>query len=87
MDRKINYERRNIYHMEDYVTLENYYDCNKNSTKTSQLRLAIVPGSAKYFNKSYLQEPSIYTNYNYQTIIPIKKDENEDFDYCSYKSK
>jgi hypothetical protein len=38
---------------DDYTTLKNYHHSFNNMTKTSQLRLAIAPGTVKYFNKEF----------------------------------
>ncbi len=82
---------------EDYLTLSNYNDSFYNMTKTSQLRMAIVPGTVKYFNKAFsvdaLQNPDLPSRYNTDnvpsesalTLLPSRANVYDDqCDYASY---
>lgn len=76
---------------EDYLTLSNYYDSFYSAPRVSQLRMAIVPGTVKYFNKSFSAEALRSSTGNNPfgvtesalTLLPPKKNEDE-YDYMSY---
>ena len=76
---------------EDYLTLSNYYDSFYNMTQTSQLRMAIAPGTVKYFNRAFaidrLQnlEPLFVPSESALTPLPSRTNVYDDqCDYASY---
>lgn len=46
-------EKSSNYSNEDFVTMTDYHSSFYSAPKLSQLRLAIVPGTDKYFNQSF----------------------------------
>ena len=73
--------------IDDYLTLANYHDSFYNAVKTSQLRMAIVPGTVKYFNQSFSYDKvkDYQTNVSEAAITPLPRKKNEDqYDYMSY---
>ena len=79
---------------EDYLTLSNYYDSFYNMTQTSQLRMAIAPGTVKYFNKAFandrlqnLEPSNIYERVPSESALtPLPSRTNVYDDQCDYAS-
>ena len=83
---------KSIYHSDaDYVSLPNYHQSFYSAPKTSLIRMAIAPGTVKYFNKTFTPQ-ALARNENSSTIsaseigfIPLKPNGTDDvFDYASY---
>jgi hypothetical protein len=76
---------------EDYLTLSNYHDSFNTATKTSQLRMAIAPGTVKYFNKSFSNDAlkDVQQSFNVPSeykLTPFigNKSNDDSFDYSGY---
>lgn len=77
--------------IEDFVTLSNYHDSFYKMNKVSNLRMAIVPGTVKYFNKAFssdalsgLSQGNTITEVGLIPLINSKKKFEDDCDYSSY---
>jgi hypothetical protein len=72
---------------EDYSTLSNYHNSFYTATKTSLLRMAMVPGTVKYFNKAIEYDPQTDMQISESAFTPLpqrKKATDEDSDYATY---
>lgn len=75
---------------EDYLTLSNYHDSFRTMTATSQLRMAIGPGTVKYFNKAFAVDRSenIPPQQSYipseSALTPLPSRRNIYDDQCDY---
>ena len=70
---------------DDYTTLSDYHHSFHSATKTSQLRLAIAPGSEKRWNKSF-QRDTLKDTRDFKQI-PINNFKRDNFDYSSYSKQ
>ena len=74
-DKSINYST------DDFSTLKEYHNSFFDATKTSKLRMAICPGSYKYFNKNIvLPEENYNVNYTNKNT-----NNNTDYSFISYR--
>ena len=80
---------------EDYLPLSNYHDSFYNAPNLSQLRMAKVPGTVKYFNRAFddtIEVPYVGsrsvknpTTVSQAAITPLPPRNNyDDCDYASY---
>lgn len=86
-------DKSKYYSTDDYVTESDYNHSFFNSKQTSQLRLAIAPGTVKYFNKSLVYRPlplgvSPGAYISQEKLIPIiTQNSDDEFGYMSYSKK
>jgi hypothetical protein len=77
-------EYNQVYPNHDYVQLRNYNASFYNRNLTSQLRMAIAPGSLKYISnyiepQNIIDDPNAATSVSYDNDTIVKSDKSEGF--------
>lgn len=90
-------EKSKYFSTDDFVTLSDYNESFRNAVQTSQLRLAIAPGSDKYWNKQFTHRNESKSQFSSLTpvlppqkvpteykLTPVTNYSSDNFDYMSY---
>lgn len=83
-------EKSKYFSTDDYVTMSDYHNSFHTAKQTSQLRMVIAPGTAKYFNQAFthqaIQNPVYATQSKLAPIVSSvrSKEGDNECDYMSY---
>jgi len=95
-------DKSKYFSTDDYCSLSDYHHSFHNAKQTSQLRMAIAPGTVKYFNQAFtpqaikeIQNPVYATQVKLSPMVSngsngssIRSNGSDDgFDYMSYPKK